>query len=89
MSIKYDADYALFLLIMEEIDDSFKNELNLNELDDDNYELIKIVLLALFSNCYLVSQTHNVVKSKHWWYESYLYMMTYNIKSIKNGKITI
>ena len=69
MSIKHDANYALFLLIMEEIDDSFKNELNLNELDDDNYELIKIVLLALSSNRYLVSQKHNIVKSKHWWYE--------------------
>jgi hypothetical protein len=66
MSIKHDADYALFLLIMEEIDDSFKNELNLNKLDNNNYELIKIVLLALSSSCYLVSRTHNVVKSNHW-----------------------
>ena len=65
MSIKHNADYALFLLIIEEIDDSFKNELNLNELDDDNYELIKIVLLALSSSHYLISRTYNIVKSKH------------------------
>ena len=64
MSIKQDINYALFLLVIEELDNSFNIE-ELNELDN-NYELIKVIFIVLSSSCYLISRTYNIVKSNHW-----------------------
>ncbi len=65
---------------MQEIENSFNNK-ELNELDDD-YELIKIVLLILSSSCYLVSQIYNIIKSKNWWYEVLLLYDDIHFKKI-------
>src|SRR3989337_2212983 len=64
MSIKKDIEYALILLTIQEIENSFDND---DELAD-NDDLIKEILLVLSSLRYLVPQNH-VVKSQHWWYE--------------------
>ena len=66
MSIKKDINYALILLTIQEIDNSFDdNEYN-DELYDD--DLIKEILLVLSSSRYLTSRNY-VFKSQHWWYE--------------------
>ena len=63
MSIKKDINYALILLTIQEIDNSFDdNEYN-NELYD-NDDLIKEILLVLSSSHYLTSRNH-VIKSQH------------------------
>ena len=64
MSIKKDIEYALILLTIQEIENSFDND---DELVD-NDDLIKEILLVLSSLRYLVPRNH-VVKSQHWWYE--------------------
>ena len=68
MSIKQEINYALILLTIQETDLEFSFYNNEEEINDD-FELIKVILLALSSSRYLVSCTYNISKSQQWWYE--------------------
>ncbi len=56
MSLKQEINYALILLMIQEIDLEFSFYDNEEEINDD-FELIKVILLALSSSRYLISRT--------------------------------
>src|ERR1044071_7069437 len=68
MSIKQEINYALILLTIQETDLEFSFYNNEEDINDD-FELIKVILLALSSSRYLVPRTYNISKSQQWWYE--------------------
>ena len=61
MSIKQEINYTLILLTIQETDLEFSFYNNEEEINDD-FELIKVILLALSSSKYLVSYTYNISK---------------------------
>jgi len=56
MSLKQEINYALILLTIQETDLEFSFYDNEKEINDD-FELIKVILLALSSSKYLVPRT--------------------------------
>ena len=56
MSLKQEINYALILLMIQETDLEFSFYDNEEEINDD-FELIKVILLALSSSKYLVPRT--------------------------------
>ena len=56
MSLKQEINYALILLMIQETDLEFSFYDNEEEINDD-FELIKVILLALSSSRYLIPRT--------------------------------
>ncbi|GBB92535.1 hypothetical protein RclHR1_02020017 [Rhizophagus clarus] len=80
---KKNIEYALMLLAIQDLNDPF-DSFNDNELDNDN-DLIKEILLSLFSSRYLVPEimflSLNIGIMKY-----YRYMMIYSLKKFYKWK---
>ncbi|CAB4430110.1 unnamed protein product [Rhizophagus irregularis] len=63
MSIK-DIEYALMLLTIQDLNDSF-DSFNVDELDNNNNDLIFLLILFTLS----CSHENHVPKSQHWYHE--------------------